>query len=153
MACVPVLSTTQEEVAVFNSYEAWLEHGFEIPGATETDFPLPEDDLINLGKMRLKKQNNLANRPFLYIAYFGADSQWKGRGYGRSLLQYIVEVSEARKLPLVLETTSAHNIAQYERYGFKIVDRVEARQYWVLMVREVGVDGHPRTLPLGWHAR
>merc|ERR1739836_152672 len=82
--------------------------------------PLPEDDLVALGKMRMKKQNGLTSRPFLYIAYFGADPQWRGHGYGRSLLQYIVEVSEASKLPLVLETTSAHNISQYERYGFEV---------------------------------
>ena len=137
MACVPILSKAQEELTVFNSYEAWLEHGFEIPGASETDFPLPEDDLIALGKMRTKKQNKLTNRPFLYISYVGADSQWKGHGYGRSLLQYVVEVSEGRNLPLVLETTSAHNIRQYERYGFAVVDAVEGRQHWVLMVREV----------------
>ena len=137
MVCVPILSKTQEVLTVFNSYEAWVEHGFEIPGVSETDFPLPEDDLIALGKLRTKKQNKLTNRPFLYITYFGADSQWRGHGYGRSLLQYVVEVSEARNLPLVLETTSAHNISQYERYGFTVVDAVEDRQYWVLMVREV----------------
>lgn len=137
MACIPVLCKTQEEITVFNSYEAWVEHGFQVPGATETDFPLPEDELVALGRMRLKRENRLTSRPFLYIAYCGAASESRGRGYGRSLLQYIVEESEAKKLPLVLETTSAHNITQYERYGFEVVDRVEGRPHWVLMVREV----------------
>ena len=137
MACVPVLSRSQDEVDVFNSYEAWLENGFAVPGATEEDFPLPDDDLFELGKLKKKKSNKLANRPYIYIGYFGADPAYKGRGYGRCLLRYIIGVAEAKRLPLVLETLGAFNISQYERYGFSVVDRVDARPDWVLMVRQV----------------
>merc|ERR1712007_355066 len=30
MACVPVLSKSQEEIEVFNSYEALVDHGFQV---------------------------------------------------------------------------------------------------------------------------
>lgn len=137
IACIPVLSRSQDEINVYNSFEAWLEHGFKIQGATETDFPIPDEYLFSLRKMKNKRDNGLTKRPYIYIAYFGADPAYAGKGYGRSLLRYIVEVSETKKLPLVLETTTAFNISQYKRYGFRVVDRVQGRPEWVLMVREV----------------
>eukprot|EP00746_Dinoflagellata_sp_MGD_P015173 gnl/MRDRNA2_/MRDRNA2_133601_c0_seq1.p1 gnl/MRDRNA2_/MRDRNA2_133601_c0~~gnl/MRDRNA2_/MRDRNA2_133601_c0_seq1.p1 ORF type:complete len:505 (+),score=45.96 gnl/MRDRNA2_/MRDRNA2_133601_c0_seq1:72-1586(+) len=146
MVCIPVLSRSQDEIDVFNSYEAWVEHGFQVPGASESDFPLPGDDLFALGQMKKKPQHGLTKQAYIYIAFFGADSQYKGRGYGRSLLKYIIEQasqsescqnhSSPGKLPLVLETTNAFNISQYKRYGFRVVDSVEGRPEWVLMIRD-----------------
>lgn len=144
MACVPVLSRDQDELNVFNSNEARLEHGFAVPGASEADFPLPDDDLFEMSQLKKKRENGLATRRYIYIHTFGTDSSFKGRGYGRILLRYIVEVSEARSMPLVLETTNALSVSQYERYGFRVVDRVVERPEWVLMVREakgLGMEG------------
>ena len=136
MACVPVQSHSQEEIDVFTTYQAWLEHGFQPPMSSPTDFPLPDDDMVELGEMKRRPANCLTKRSHIYVHYFGADPSYKGHGYGRSLLQFIIEMSETRNMPLVLETTTYFNISQYERYGFQVVDRVEARSEFVLMVRE-----------------
>mmetsp|Transcript_20368 Transcript_20368/g.40696 ORF Transcript_20368/g.40696 Transcript_20368/m.40696 type:complete len:520 (-) Transcript_20368:158-1717(-) len=138
MACIPVLSKTKEEISVFNAYEAWTEHGFAIPGATATDFPIPDDDLVELGELKHRSKHGLTKKPYIYIAYFGSDSAHRGKGYGKHLLKYIIRMSESKIIPLVLETTNAFNIAQYEKYGFRIVDRVKGKPEWVLMVRSFG---------------
>jgi len=123
---------------VFNAYEAWTEHGFAIPGATATNFPIPDDDLVELGELKHLAKHGLTKKPYIYIAYFGSDSFHRGKGYGKNLLKYIVRMSESKNIPLVLETTTAFNIAQYEKYGFRIVDRVKDKPEWVLMVRSFG---------------
>jgi len=137
MACIPVYSKSQEELNVFFSLKGWLQHGLIIPDATATDFPLPDDKLVELGEMKSRATHGLTKKPYIYIAYFGADSAKRGKGYGRSLLKYIIELSESKKVPLVLETTNAFNIRQYEKHGFKVVDHVKDQPKWVLMVRSV----------------
>ena len=138
MSCIPVLSKSQEELEVFNSYEAWLEHGFFIPEASETNFLLPDDELFEMGQMKKRKVHGLSKRQYIYIAFFGADLDHQGKGYGRTLLNYIISLSEQKQLPLVLETGTVWNRTQYEKYGFEVIDHVKDRPDIVLMVRWVG---------------
>ena len=42
-------------------------------------------------------------------------------------MNYVIGVSEAKQMPLVLETSTVWNRVQYEKYGFRVVDRVEGR--------------------------
>lgn len=136
MACIPVLAESQEEINVFDTYEAWVEHGFEAGGSSPTDFDLPHDDVMELSFLKTKKEHGLTNRPYFYIAYFGASLSCKGYGYGRSLLQHVIRMSEDRQIPLVLTTTTSFNASQYMKYGFRVVDAVSERPEWVLMIRE-----------------
>lgn len=136
MACLPVLSRSQEEMNVYYTFEAWTEFGFAVPGTDETNFPLPNDRIVELGEMKKRKRHGLTKRPYLYVAYFGADPDRRGRGYGRRLLKYVVDLADDQDAPLVLETTNATNVAGYERYGFEVVDRVSDEPGWVLMVRQ-----------------
>jgi GNAT superfamily N-acetyltransferase len=132
MACIPVLSQSKEEIEVFHTMEAFAEHGLE---KVPEEFLIPTDDMYDLMQLKKKTEHGLAAHPYIYIAWFGADPKYKGRGYGRSLLRHIVGVAESRKLPLVLETTNAFNRMHYERYGFEVLDRVSAKKEYVLMVR------------------
>ena len=135
MACVPVLSPSQEEIDVCTSYEALLEYGF-----CPSEFPfqnLLDDEVMELFGMKRKRAHGLTKRPHLYIAFFDTDYLYIGHGCARSLLQIVIELSESKKLPLVLESTDQFLTSQYERYGFMVVDSVEERSGWVLMVREV----------------
>ena len=136
MACIPVFTRSQEEIDIYNSYGAWVEHGFRKPISSEGDIPLPDDDLFALGYMK-KNHDELSKRPYIYIAYFGTDPIYKGKGYGGTLLEFIVNKSEEKEMPLVLETTNAENIGLYKKYGFEIVDHVEGKKDWVLMIREI----------------
>eukprot|EP00592_Proboscia_alata_P026159 CAMPEP_0194443490 /NCGR_PEP_ID=MMETSP0176-20130528/126735_1 /TAXON_ID=216777 /ORGANISM="Proboscia alata, Strain PI-D3" /LENGTH=516 /DNA_ID=CAMNT_0039269749 /DNA_START=14 /DNA_END=1564 /DNA_ORIENTATION=- len=141
MACIPVMSKSQEEIRVFTSYEAWVENGFSIPGTDETNFPLPSAELVELGEMKERSIHGLTKKPYILIAHFGADPAHMGKGYGKILLNYIIGLSESKKLPLVLEATTKPNRAHYEKYGFKAVDWVAGNPDWVLMIRNVGKSG------------
>ncbi|GFH47238.1 predicted protein [Chaetoceros tenuissimus] len=136
MAIIPVLSKNQEEINVFNSFQTWEDHGFVIPGATPENFPLPSDELMELGQMKFRQKHGLMKRKYILIAHFGADPDQKGKGFGRVLMNYIAYVSQYHQLSLVLEATTAYNISQYQKYGFKIIDKVEGKSDWVLMMRE-----------------
>ncbi len=142
MACVPVFSKSKEELEVFHTISAWVEYGWELPSFTETDFPLPEDDTVELAQMKFRSSNGLKKQSYIYIAYFGADPNYRGMGYGRTLLNYAIGVSEEKQMPLVLETSTELNRVHYEQYGFHVVDQVKGRPDWVLMVRPV--LGHQR---------
>lgn len=159
MVCIPAFSKSQEEVKVFNSYHAWEVHGLRGTSPTATsaatditasnpggdhqgvpDFKLPNDAVMLLGNMKEKRKHKLYNRPYIYVAYFAADPELgKGKGYGRSLMQFVIQLSEEKNVPLVLETTTADNISHYERCGFVVVDRLDTPNDFVLMVREAGV--------------
>lgn len=142
MACIPVHSKSREEIEVFHSYDSWVIHGFtdsENTDSSSTTFPLPGDGMVQLAELRKKSKHGLMtkknnNNPFLYIAFFGANPAYRGKGYGRILLNYIIRVSELHNLPLVLETCGRFNITNYEKYGFKVVDSVEGLDDYVLMI-------------------
>lgn len=137
--CLPVLSESQEEMDVFNTMEAWMEYGFEMD---MVDFQVPDDDTFQAFELRKKPKHGLTKKPYIYVQLLGTDSAFKGCGYGRSLLKHITEVADNKHLPLVLETQNAENVSMYERYDFKVVDRVNERKEYVLMVRQPrkGVD-------------
>jgi len=133
MAVVPVLSKNQEEINVFNNITAWQDHGFIIPGG---EFTLPSDELVELGTLKSRPKHGLTKRKYILIVHFGADPDQKGKGYGRALISYIAQVSQYHQLPLVLEATTSYNISAYQKFGFKIIDHVEGKPGWVLMLRE-----------------
>ena len=140
MACIPVLSKSQEEVEVFCTLQACLEYGFPFSGATEMNLSVPGDGFVELHKLKKRTVHGLTKRPYMYIAYLGGNSTHKGRGYGQTLLNHVIEVSEHQGLPLVVETTTKSNIAEYEKYGFKVVDSLADDPEWVLMVRSNGQE-------------
>lgn len=139
MACVPVYSESHEEIDIFLSIQAWMVHGYlqNATSPTMEELPIPNDDLFEVGQLKKKKEHGLVNNKFIYIAFFGTDPSFRGQGYGRTLLKHVIALSEQKKVPLVLETGTETNRRNYEKYGFQVVDKVQSRPDWVLMIRPV----------------
>ena len=51
----------------------------------------------------------------------GVAPAFQGQGYGRALLQPMLDRAELEGLPCYLETTQANNVSFYRRLGFDVL--------------------------------
>lgn len=64
--------------------------------------------------------------PHWYVMVVGVAPAFQGQGYGRALLQPILDRAETDGVPCYLETTQPNNVSFYERLGFRVLlDDVE----------------------------
>lgn len=59
-----------------------------------------------------------ARRPEAAIAWVATRREERGRGYGRLVLDALLETAEVREFPVVVLTAQAHAIRFYEARGF-----------------------------------
>ncbi len=65
-------------------------------------------------------------RPHWYVMVLGVAPAFQGRGYGRALLQPVLDRADIDGLPCYLETTQPKNVTFYQHLGFDmLVDDVE----------------------------
>jgi len=65
-----------------------------------------------------------------YLRAIGIDPARQSRGLGSSLVQPVLELADRRAVGCFLQTAAADNVAWYERFGFKIVDRYRPTSTW-----------------------
>lgn len=64
--------------------------------------------------------------PHWYTMVVGVDPAFQGQGFGKALLQPVMERARANNVPVYLETAQPANVAFYEKLGFKMMrDLVE----------------------------
>jgi len=61
-----------------------------------------------------------------YLPFVGVEPMHQGCGLGAVLLQRVLKLCDAERLPAYLESTNARNIPFYERLGFRSVGRIQA---------------------------
>jgi ribosomal protein S18 acetylase RimI-like enzyme len=75
--------------------------------------PLPED-----------RKKHMEGKPYTYLMMIGVASRYQGKGFGRRLLQAVIDESEKRGDFLYLETETEENVQIYQRFGFKTVKQI-----------------------------
>jgi len=75
--------------------------------------PLPED-----------RKKHMEGKPYTYLMMIGVASRYQGKGFGKKLLQMVIDESEKRGDFLYLETETEKNVQLYQRFGFKTVKRI-----------------------------
>ncbi|MGE3856533.1 MAG: GNAT family N-acetyltransferase [Dehalococcoidia bacterium] len=63
--------------------------------------------------------------PHYYLLGIGVDPSRQGRGVGSSLLAPMAERCDREGMPAYLESSKERNVPLYERFGFRVLDRVE----------------------------
>jgi ribosomal protein S18 acetylase RimI-like enzyme len=58
-------------------------------------------------------------KELMYLWFICVDPQYQGQGLGSQMLQYVINESNLRRLPLYLETSMERNMPFYERFNFK----------------------------------
>lgn len=66
-----------------------------------------------------------SKEPMIYLWFIGVNPSDQHKGIGSKLLQDVIAFAEQKKLPIFLETSTLTNLPWYERFGFKIYDRLE----------------------------
>lgn len=56
-----------------------------------------------------------------YLNELGVDPTFQGKGYGSSLMRYMLKKIDEQGLPVYLETSLEKNVKYYEKFGFKIM--------------------------------
>lgn len=64
------------------------------------------------------------HEPHWYLALLGVDPTRQGRGLGRALLEPVLTRCDERVECAYLETQKPENLPFYERFGFRVIDRV-----------------------------
>jgi ribosomal protein S18 acetylase RimI-like enzyme len=60
-----------------------------------------------------------------YLWFIGVDPTRQHEGIGGKLLKEIIEEANMKTLPVYLETSTLQNLPWYERFGFKIYNKLE----------------------------
>lgn len=56
-----------------------------------------------------------------YLNELGVDPPFQGKGYGSSLMRYMLKKIDEQGLPVYLETSLEKNVKYYEKFGFKLI--------------------------------
>lgn len=60
-------------------------------------------------------------KPHWYTMIVGVDPEFQGQGYGRKLLQPVLDRAKADRVPVYLETAHPTNVSFYKKLGFDVV--------------------------------
>jgi ribosomal protein S18 acetylase RimI-like enzyme len=63
--------------------------------------------------------------PHWYLPFIGVDPAGQGRGLGSALLAHGVARADAIGMPCYLESTNPRNLPLYERFGFRVIGKIQ----------------------------
>lgn len=66
--------------------------------------------------------------PHYYLEFIGTDPQHQGKGFGRALMEPMVERADREGVGMYLENSKEKNIAFYGRYGFEVQRTMQHRR-------------------------
>jgi ribosomal protein S18 acetylase RimI-like enzyme len=70
------------------------------------------------------RRAHMKGRVYIYLMIIGVASESQGQGLGGKLLRAIIQESEYSERPLYVETSKEQNIDMYERFGFKVLNKM-----------------------------
>ena len=70
------------------------------------------------------RKKHMKDRSFVYIQVIGVSNHHQGKGYGKKMLNALIQASEQAKIPIYLDTETESNAKWYERFGFKTVEQM-----------------------------
>jgi ribosomal protein S18 acetylase RimI-like enzyme len=82
---------------------------------------------------------NKIHAPFKhwYLAFIGVDTDYHGKGFASSLIKPMLQRLDGEKLSCYLETATEKNVAIYEHFGFKLIEKMLVPgtevEFWAMM--------------------
>jgi GNAT superfamily N-acetyltransferase len=65
------------------------------------------------------------NEPHWYLPLIGADPVQQGKGHGADLMAHAIWRCDENRLPAYLESSNPSNVPFYERFGFKVMGKIQ----------------------------
>ena len=72
-------------------------------------------------------KNKYCKGPHAHVKVVAVDPDAQGMGFCGKLMRYVNDWADQQHLPLWLETSGERNVAIYERFGYKTMERYEFR--------------------------
>ena len=66
----------------------------------------------------------MKGRDYFYIFVVGVAPHLQGKGFGKMLLNALIEKSNDESMPLYLETETEENAKMYEYFGFELIQKI-----------------------------
>jgi ribosomal protein S18 acetylase RimI-like enzyme len=63
--------------------------------------------------------------PHWYLPLIGTDPMHQGKGYGTALMEHAMRRCDRDRMPAYLESSNPTNIPLYERFGFKVIGKIQ----------------------------
>lgn len=70
------------------------------------------------------RKENMKGRHYLYFVILGVGTEFRKKGFGRKIIEGLIEESESSKLPVYLETSEDSNVKMYEKFGFNLIRKI-----------------------------
>jgi len=70
------------------------------------------------------RKKHMGDQAFIYLFIIGVASGYQGQGYGRFLLDGLINTAEENQMPVYLETETEMNVRLYEKFNFEVIDKV-----------------------------
>ena len=70
------------------------------------------------------RKENMKERKFIYLQAIGVATKFQGQGFGGKLLRALIEKGEQDRVPIYLETETENNVKMYEKFGFKLIKKI-----------------------------
>ncbi len=79
------------------------------------------------------RKKNMRGRPFIYLQVLGVATHLQGQGYGRTLIEALLDESERERLPIYTETSLGDAAKVYAHFGFGVIREIMLSAYGVPM--------------------
>jgi ribosomal protein S18 acetylase RimI-like enzyme len=70
------------------------------------------------------RRDHMKGAPHFYVPVLGVATAHHGKGIGTRLLRAAIADSEAKGVPLYLETETEYNVGWYESFGFSVLKQI-----------------------------
>lgn len=94
--------------------------------------------LIYLNDFASARNNIHAPFKHWYLAFIGVDPNQHGKGLASALIKPMLERFDSEGLPCYLETATEKNVAIYEHFGFRLIEKMQVpgtEVYFYAMIR------------------
>lgn len=93
---------------------------------------------VNKAMARESKIKKLHPKELMYYLWFiGVDPNKQNKGIGSSLLNEIIKEGTSKKRNIYLETSTVRNIPWYEKFGFKLYNKLDLGYQLFFLKREI----------------
>jgi len=89
--------------------------------------------LVYLNDFAYSRNKQYAPFKHWYLAFIGVDPDFHGRGLASALIKPMLKRMDQEDMPCYLETATEKNVAMYEHFGFKLVEKIVVPATNVLM--------------------
>jgi GNAT superfamily N-acetyltransferase len=70
------------------------------------------------------RREYMAGHTFRYLLVFGVATELQGKGFGRKLIDAVIEKSDRDGLQLYVGAGSEENLKMYEHFGFRVLKKI-----------------------------